>query len=89
MAEAIKINSSLSYLRQVQFNRVCKLIDQKISNWRSKGDKEAFLARFSIENWQAEKIFTKERKKGHSLSDCKVCSKFNSKYQATFPLKTA
>jgi len=69
-----------------QFNRISKIIDEKVGKWRNKGDKEAYLSRFSLTNWSEEKIITKEGKKEHSLSNCKACSSFNSNFQSTFPI---
>ena len=74
-------------LGQYDFNRVCKTIDDKVTNWRNKGDKEAYLATFAMANWKEGKNISKEMKKAHSLSNCKACSQLNSHLQATFPLK--
>lgn len=35
---------------QYDFNRVCKILDEKISNWRNKEDKEIYLTTFSVDN---------------------------------------
>ena len=72
-------------LSQYDFNRVCKVIDEKVSNWRHKGDKETYLSTFSVSNWSEGNNITKEMKKAHSLSNCKPCTLLNSNLQATFP----
>lgn len=73
-------------LDQKEFNRVAKILDSKFGNWRNKGDKESYLARFSPSNWAEGKIITQEGKRSHSLSNCITCQKFNSSYQGTFPI---
>ena len=72
-------------LSQYEFNRVSKVIDEKVRNWRQKGDKEMYLTTFSMANWSEGKNITKEMKKAHSLSNCKACTMLNSNLQATFP----
>ena len=72
-------------LSQYEFNRVSKVIDEKVKNWRLKGDKETYLSSFPVANWSEGKNITKEMKKAHSLSNCKVCTMLNSNLQATFP----
>ena len=72
-------------LSQYEFNRVSKVIDEKVKNWRHKGEKETYLSTFSVANWSEGKNITKEMKKAHSLSNCKVCTMLNSNLQATFP----
>ena len=37
-------------LSQYEFNRVSKVIDEKVRNWRQKGDKEMYLSTFSMAN---------------------------------------
>ena len=73
-------------LSQYDFNRACKVIDDKIANWRNRGDKGTYLSTFSMSNWNEGKHISKEMKKAHSLSNCKPCSLLNSNLQATFPL---
>ena len=73
-------------LSQYDFNRVCKIVDEKIANWRNKGDKETYLTTFSMANWNEGKKISKEMKKAHALSNCKSCFLLNSNLQATFPL---
>ena len=73
-------------LGQYDFNRACKIIDEKIANWRNKGDKETFLTTFSMANWNEDKNISKEMKREHSLSNCKSCFLLNSNLQSTFPL---
>ena len=73
-------------LTQYDFNRACKVIDDKISNWRGKEDKETYLSTFSIANWNGGKNISKELKRAHSVSNCKPCFLLNSNLQATFPL---
>ena len=73
-------------MSQHDFHRVCKIIDDKIGNWRNKVHKETFLKQFSSNNWNEGKAITKEGKKEHSLSSCKACVLFNSHLQSTFPL---
>ena len=48
---------------QYEFNRVCKILDEKISNWRNKEDKEIYLTTFSVDNWNKGKTISKEIKK--------------------------
>ena len=72
-------------LSQYEFNHVSKVIDEKVRNWRHKGDKETYLSTFSVANWSEGKNITKEMKKAHSLSNCKACTMLNSNLQATFP----
>lgn len=50
-------------IRQYDFNRVCKILDEKISNWRNKEDKEIYLTTFSVDNWNKGKTISKEIKK--------------------------
>ena len=45
---------------QYEFNRVCKILDEKISNWRNKEDKEVYLTTFSVDNWNKGKTISKE-----------------------------
>ena len=73
-------------LSKYDFSRACKIIDEKIANWRNKGDKETYLTTFSMANWNEGKNISKEMKKAHSLSNCKSCFLLNSNLQATFPL---
>ena len=73
-------------LSQYDFNRVSKVIDEKISFWRNKEDKATYLSTFSMANWDEGKTLTDEMKKAHSLTNCKACTILNSNLQATFPL---
>jgi len=73
-------------LNQYDFNRVSKVIDEKISSWRNKEDKAVYLSTFSMANWDEGKTITKEMKTAHSLTNCKACTLVNSNLQATFPL---
>jgi len=72
-------------LSQYEFNRVSKVIDEKIGSWRNKGDKETYLSTFSVANWSEGKNITKEMKRAHSLANCKAYTMLNSNLQATFP----
>ena len=65
-SEHFKVYPQLS-LSQYEFNRVRKVIDEKVKNWRHKGDKETYLSTFSVANWSEGKNITKEMKKVHSL----------------------
>lgn len=71
---------------QYDFNRVCKILDEKISNWRNKEDKEIYLTTFSVDNWNKGKTISKEIKKAHSLTNCKACTTLHSNLQETFPI---
>ena len=73
-------------LSQYDLNRVSKVINEKISFWRNKEDKAAYLSTFSMANWDEGKTITKEMKTSHSLTNCKACILVNSNLQATFPL---
>jgi len=73
-------------LSQYDFNRASKVIDEKVSFWRNKEDKAAYLSTFSMANWDEGKTITKEMKRAHSLTNCKACTMVNSNLQATFPL---
>lgn len=77
------------HISQHDFNRSSKVIDAKIRNWRSKTDKESYVTRFSISNWNQGREITKDAKKEHSLSSSKACFLFNSHLQSTFPLNKA
>ena len=73
-------------IRQYDFNRICKILDEKISNWRNKEDKEIYLTTFSVDNWNKGKTISKEIKKAHSLTNCKACTTLHSNLQETFPI---
>ena len=45
---------------QYEFNHVCKILDEKISNWRNKEDKEVYLTTFSVDNWNKGKTISKK-----------------------------
>lgn len=75
------------HISKPDFNRVQKVIDDTIGNWRNKSEKEAYLKEFSINNWDEGKVITKAGKKEHSLTNCKACSLFHSHLQSTFPMK--
>lgn len=51
-------------LNQCDFNRVSKVINEKISSWRNKEDKAVYL---SMVNW--DESITKEMKTAHSLNN--------------------
>lgn len=75
-------------ITRYDFNRVAKKIDDQIVNWRCKEDKQSYLSRFAMQNWFDQgKIMTNETRKAHSLTDCKACQLYNSKSQATYPMK--
>ena len=61
-------------ISQYDFNRVSKVIDEKISFWRNKDDKGTYLSTFSMANWNEGRTLTKEMKKAHSLTNCKACT---------------
>ena len=61
-------------LSQYDFNRVSKVIDEKISFWRNKEEKATYLSTFSMANWHEGKTITKEMKTAHSLTNCKACT---------------
>lgn len=71
---------------QYDFNHVCKILDEKISNWRNKEGKEIYLTTFSVDNWNKGKTISKEIKKAHSLTNCKACTTLHSNLQETFPI---
>ena len=71
---------------QYDFNRVSKVIDEKISFWTNKEEKATYLSTCSMANWDEGKTITKEMKTAHSLTNCKACTTLNSNLQATFPL---
>ena len=73
-------------LSQYDFNRVCKVTDGKITNWRSKEDKHTYLKTFSVDNWNEGTCISKEIKRAHCLTNCKACTTLHSNLQATFPL---
>ena len=83
-SELFKEYAQLHITKQ-DFICVQKIIDGKISNWRSKSGKEEYFTRFSIHNWNEGKVSSTEAKKEHSLSSCKACALFNSQFQSTFP----
>ena len=39
-------------LSQYEFNRVSKVIDDKVRNWRHRGDKETYLSTFPVARWK-------------------------------------
>ena len=63
-----------------------KVIEEKISFWRNKDDKAAYLSTFYMGNWSEGKTIIKEMKTAHLLTNCKACTKVNLNLQATFPL---
>lgn len=59
-----------------------KIIDDKISQWRNKADKQAYLAQFSSTKWSKT---TQLRQNLHSLRNCKCCKSFHASLSEKFP----
>ena len=66
------------HMKQEDFIRHYKTIDEKSYNWRGKTEKEAYLTESSSNNWNEGKVISKGGKKDHSLTTCQACLLFNS-----------
>lgn len=65
-----KLTYSTFFLFTANFNKAYKIIDERISSWRSKTDKEQYLENFSKELWNK---CAEGRKRMHIISKCDCC----------------